>query len=443
MDGRYFMQIEHIEIVNFKGIIEEKFSFKSGVNLIIGDNGTGKTSVLEAVSVALGAFLAGINEVRGVHFSKDEIRRENELLGEGSNNIKYKTPVKVTCDIKIGDQNFHFIRQKKSVKSSRSTVEPRDICKASSRMAEDSTAVLPVISYQGISRISNQKREGWVDVFKNDFSRVVAYMDCLSEISNMKQMTNWFARMEQISWQQDKKIAEYEIVKRAVNIFMGEMLGENTVRVFYDKRTEELMYENGTEVLPIRLLSSGFRTLVGMVLDIAYRMAILNPFLLDKILKETPGIVLVDEIDMHLHPKWQWNVVKALKKTFPKVQFIVTTHSPIIVASCKNENLISLNHKTELADNMYGESLEGWQVDDVLQKVMQTGNRAPETLKQLEVLKALSRKKKTGALTKEELEQYENIKNYLRAILPESDTAIEEVTMMTIYDMLKENECEK
>lgn len=437
------MQIEHIEIVNFKGIIEEKFSFKSGVNLIIGDNGTGKTSVLEAVSVALGAFLAGINEVRGVHFSKDEIRRENELLGEGSNNIKYKTPVKVTCDIKIGDENFHFIRQKKSVKSSRSTVEPRDICKASSRMAEDSTAVLPVISYQGISRISNQKREGWVDVFKNDFSRVVAYMDCLSEISNMKQMTNWFARMEQISWQQDKKIAEYEIVKRAVNIFMGEMLGENTVRVFYDKRTEELMYENGTEVLPIRLLSSGFRTLVGMVLDIAYRMAILNPFLLDKILKETPGIVLVDEIDMHLHPKWQWNVVKALKKTFPKVQFIVTTHSPIIVASCKNENLISLNHKTELADNMYGESLEGWQVDDVLQKVMQTGNRAPETLKQLEVLKALSRKKKTGALTKEELEQYENIKNYLRAILPESDTAIEEVTMMTIYDMLKENECEK
>lgn len=84
-----------------------------------------------------------------------------------------------------------------------------------------------------------------------------------------------------------------------------------------------------------------------MVLDIAYRMAILNPFLRDEILNETPGIVMIDEVDMHLHPKWQWNIIKALKKTFPRVQFIVTTHSPIVVASCKDENLILLNPKEE------------------------------------------------------------------------------------------------
>lgn len=92
------MNLEHIEITNFKGIQYEDFSFTPEVNLIIGDNGTGKTSILEAISVALGGFLAGIGEVRGVHFSTDEIRRENELLGDGSNNIKYKTPVKVECD---------------------------------------------------------------------------------------------------------------------------------------------------------------------------------------------------------------------------------------------------------------------------------------------------------------------------------------------------------
>lgn len=94
---------------------------------------------------------------------------------------------------------------------------------------------------------------------------------------------------------------------------MSEMLEQKTIRVFYDKRTEELMYRNEEEVLPIRLLSSGFRTLIGMVLDIAYRMAILNPFLRDEILNETPGIVMIDEVDMHLHPKWQWNIIKALK----------------------------------------------------------------------------------------------------------------------------------
>ena len=169
-------------------------------------------------------------------------------------------------------------------------------------MADDSTKILPVISYQGISRISNQKREGWIDVFKDDFSRVVAYIGCLNEVSNMKQMTNWFARMEQISWQEDKKIAEYEIVKKAAGIFMKEMLGSDSIKVYYDKRTEELMYRNGNEVLPIRLLSSGFRTLIGMVLDIAYRMAILNPFLRDDILpslhleKEFPGNPVQSEV---------------------------------------------------------------------------------------------------------------------------------------------------
>lgn len=197
------------------------------------------------------------------------------------------------------------------------------------------------------------------------------------------------------------------------------------------------MYRNEEEVLPIRLLSSGFRTLIGMVLDIAYRMAILNPFLRDEILNETPGIVMIDEVDMHLHPKWQWNIIKALKKTFPRVQFIVTTHSPIVVASCKDENLILLNHKEE---SKYKKSLQGWQVDDVLEEIMQTGNRSPETMKQLEQLKELSYKKKRFELTSHEQKQYEMIKKELRKSLPENDIAIEEVAMMSIYDMIKEKE---
>lgn len=174
-----------------------------------------------------------------------------------------------------------------------------------------------------------------------------------------------------------------------------------------------------------------------MVLDIAYRMAILNPFLRDDILQQTPGIVLIDEIDMHLHPKWQWNIVNALKKTFPKVQFIVTTHSPIIVASCKEENLILLNKDEE---GKYKKSLGGWQVDDVLKDVMETGNRSPETLQKLQDLKDLSYKRKSCGLSDRERERYEDIKNELRRTLPENDIAVEEITMMTIYDTLKEKE---
>ena len=78
-----------------------------------------------------------------------------------------------------------------------------------------------------------------------------------------------------------------------------------------------------------------------MVFDVAYRMALLNPFLLDKI-TDTPGIVLIDELDMHLHPKWQWKVIDALRRTFPNIQFIAATHAPILFASAKDVWLIDI-----------------------------------------------------------------------------------------------------
>ena len=75
------MYLSNIHIENFKGIKNADFDFDRTVNIIIGDNGTGKTSVLEAIVVALGGFLSGIDGVNTIHFSKDEIRRENQQIG--------------------------------------------------------------------------------------------------------------------------------------------------------------------------------------------------------------------------------------------------------------------------------------------------------------------------------------------------------------------------
>ncbi len=394
------MYLSNIHVENFKGIKDANFSFERAVNLIIGNNGTGKTSVLEAVAVALGGFLSGIDGVNTIHFSKDEI------------------------------------------KSARSTVEPRDICKAAKEMADNRNTVLPVISYQSFSRVSNQKKDKWENPFSDDYSRVVGYMDCLEEAANDKMLSNWCKRMEQISWQQGETILEYEIVKKTVSRFMQLMQEDERIHIFYDKRTEELLYSNTEEVLPIRLLSSGFRNLLGMVFDIAYRMAVLNPDLLEEITEKTPGIVLIDEIDMHLHPKWQWKVVDALKNTFPLVQFIATTHSPIIVASCKEENLIMLHLEDIFLDKpsevVLGKTVKGWMSDSVLKEYMHTDNRAPETMSKLKRLSELAKRKLSGNMAVQDKEEYTKLIEELSGMLPEDDIAIEEAAFMSMNEILGE-----
>ena len=118
------MRLEQVTIKNFKGIEECTLDLAKGFNLLIGDNGYGKTSILEAISVGLGGFIAGLPDVSGRNFTKDEIRIILENTGDGSFNRRYMTPVEVRCKAKIGEENFEWVRKKSSVKASRSTVEP-------------------------------------------------------------------------------------------------------------------------------------------------------------------------------------------------------------------------------------------------------------------------------------------------------------------------------
>ena len=101
----------------------------------------------------------------------------------------------------------------------------------------------------------------------------------------------------------------------------------------WDELTIDVTIGSHPQRLPFHLLSDGYRNVVGMAADIAYRMATLNPDLLERVIGETPGIVMIDEIDLHLHPKWQRQVVGHLLRTFPQVQFVATTHSPFIIQS--------------------------------------------------------------------------------------------------------------
>ena len=354
------MRLEHVCITNFRGIEKKEIKLQPGFNLIIGENGTGKTSILEAMAVGLGGFITGFEDVKTRHFSDSEIRCVYSAIGDGSYNRRYETPIEVACDAVFSKSDYpddvskeetvyHWKRAKSSVSSSRTTVQPKDICNIAKRLANaDDTTILPVICYQGAGRVWAQKKEKIQDPFAKSYFRPLGYADCLTEESNVKMLQNWCIKMEHIAWQRESKIAEYEAAKAAVGLFMSKMEGDNGKHeVFYDRQYEALMFRKNEELHPISSLSAGYQSLIWMVFDIAYRMAVLNPQQKDNIVSVTPGVILIDELDLHLHPKWQWNIIEALSSVFPKVQFIATTHSPILIAAAKNAWVIDITENTE------------------------------------------------------------------------------------------------
>ncbi|MBR2402532.1 MAG: AAA family ATPase [Lachnospiraceae bacterium] len=348
------MKLTSAKIRNFRGIEEWNITFKPGFNLIKGVNGRGKTSVLEAIAVGLGGFVAGLEGVATRHFSKDEIRQVYTTVGDGSYNKKIIVPTEVYLEADVDGESYEWLRGRKDIKTSRSTIQPRDICQKAELMANEENKELPILAYLGAGRVWSQRREKVENIFRKQYFRTVGYTDALHDASNIKLLLNWCVKMEQVAWQKEKKIAEYEAVKKAVSDFMQYMEPGADCRVFYDKQQEELMYERGNGILPVMSLSAGYQSLVWMVFDIAYRMAVLNPFMKESIAM-TSGIVLIDEIDMHLHPKWQWNIINALQKVFPNVQFIAATHSPILFASAKDVWLIDVDgEEIEYSHSHYG-----------------------------------------------------------------------------------------
>jgi predicted ATP-binding protein involved in virulence len=153
----------------------------------------------------------------------------------------------------------------------------------------------------------------------------------------------------------------YEAVKKAITDCIEEYK-----EIGYDVRHDSIMVKlNGEHWLPAYLCSDGYRNMIAMVADIAYRMAMLNPHLGPAVTQKTPGVVLIDEIDLHLHPKWQRRVVNDLKRAFPGVQFIATSHSPFIVQSLKSmEELIKLDGQMEPIENI------DMSIEDIAEDIM-------------------------------------------------------------------------
>ena len=156
------MYLEKIHIRNYKVIEKIDIDLKPGVNLLIGDNGAGKTSVLEGIAVALGGLFVNVAGVSTKNIVKDDVRLKIKPLGDSSTAIEYFEPVSTGCTLRVSDsQNFTWNRVKDEVSATHTKIDNKDVCAWMKALTNNSNTILPLISFQSAAR-AWRVRSGYV-----------------------------------------------------------------------------------------------------------------------------------------------------------------------------------------------------------------------------------------------------------------------------------------
>lgn len=379
--------IERVVLENFRCFEHAEIPFRPGMNVLIGQNGTGKTTVLDAIARELVSIpLVLENEAGKIYFadisSKRDVRMARVDKGD-TTTFEPQYPTGVRLETRIQGNPIacsSFVRDERGKKTRSGTgvgvpsFDIRDIVRWAIQDGFDS--LLPLIAYYGTGRIWRAPKD---DNGKNlaDLSRWSGYRDCLDPSTNLTKMRAWFRRMELLALQDNHTPAVLEASKR---VMLECLEGFDLVR--YDARLDDLAARNAKTGLFLSFdqLSDGQRNLLGMVADMAYRAATLNPHLGVDAAKQTPGIVLVDEIDLHLHPAWQRRIIGDLQRAFPRIQFIATTHSPQVLSAVSDDSIIILE------DNQFYRSpapTQGRDTNSILAEVLGTSVRPAETIRQI------------------------------------------------------------
>lgn len=357
------MKIRQIVIKNFKGFASQTFDLNDQFTVFIGDNATGKTSALDALSVALGSFLV---ELPG--FSTRTINEREVRVVNINGQPRPQKPVLIEAK-GIIDNDMPMYWKREIINKNTTSRDTRGISSiARSKMEQSrngSGVIFPVIAYHGTGRlwaehekVGSKKKIGFQ---KQEEGIKMAYTNCLSAKSSSKEFLSWYKTQEDSiqKFSQPRDIAHLKAFKETIL----KLIPDNRWKdMAFDRKAEDLMgiftdNEGQQHKLAYGQLSDGYRNIIGLAADIAYRCIQLNPHLGENAVIDTPGIVLIDELDLHLHPNWQRHVVADLKNAFPNIQFVATTHSPFIVQSLKADELINLdlgNEGLEASPSNYG-----------------------------------------------------------------------------------------
>ncbi len=316
------MKIQKLELENFRGFKgKHEIDFKPDVNVFVGINGAGKTTVLDALSFFLRCFIEEYSTPLTFEFSDKNsinINAKTASLRVYSDSSAYDS---IKFD-EYGSISFGFFgNTKKDVYSKNTNNLPVFLYFNANFNA-------PLLDFAKLH-----------DVYKEAFG---------INSTHFHNFFNWFSNEENI--ENEKRLNEdntfrnpkLEIIRNAVINFSKHLNGLKFEKFRIQRvglHKPQFIFEKENKKLYFEMLSNGEKAIFYYVADIARRFAIANPGNPNAD-KEGKGIVLIDEIDLHLHPSWQRKIIPALTKTFPNIQFFITTHSPQVLSNVKHENII-------------------------------------------------------------------------------------------------------
>lgn len=376
--------MRRITINNFRCYEKKSMDFRRGINLLIGDNSVGKTSLLRACNLVMNAFFCGYSDENTKWKSAEdddfrEIKNDDVVTDDLPVNIAFELD-EIDCpDIVLEDGSVvplhrqmplaeefgypEFNIEKKSKKNARNLITGLNplrtyasLLQKNSHAIVDGMAIqrnaLPLFAYFTTEDIHTVRKFDKEKTYFKKYPQKPSFG--YFESFDCKGLLDCWLKRILVLKEAKKGEQEIECVRNAV----VSALGPNGCDIIADMevRTNDnevfFMYCDGKEVRS-DLLSDGYRRLVSIVVDIAFRSALLNKVMYgNEAYKHTHGTVIIDEIDEHLHPELQVRILKALNVTFPNIQFIISTHAPLVMSSVENspENVV---YKLEYKDGIY------------------------------------------------------------------------------------------
>lgn len=349
------MYINKVEIENIRSIgrFEMEFPKPAGWHVLIGDNGSGKTTVIRAISLAL----IGSEQAKGLRLDwakwlkKDT--REGSVILELSRDKNYDWPT--ISGLEMGDRtspsdapvefkNYISIRQENSAGKVilKSHVDesstPRFYYNWNNRSAWFSAGFGPFRRFTGGA-------DEWGSVYKNSqLVELGRHLSIFDESVALTMVTEWLMLL---------KFQKHEHIENYYDSII-ELINSDDFLPGQTKLTE--VTSNGIEfkdadgqIVSMNELSDGFRSILSLTLELLRHILAshvgFDPFAKSggQIFIDVPGVVLIDEIDAHLHPTWQTRIGQWFTKYFPKIQFIVTTHSPLVCRASENGSIWRLS----------------------------------------------------------------------------------------------------